>query len=97
MWIDCFWNFVYPISEITDLTMNYLSRKFEYQADNYAKSTYGPMPLVVSLKNCPPEQLEQPHTTSAVCFHALFPIPHWLMNSKFASIELEQLLLPSFG
>ncbi|HPF11694.1 MAG TPA: M48 family metallopeptidase [Flavobacteriaceae bacterium] len=39
-----------PISEITDLIMNYLSRKFEYQADNYAKSTYGPMPLVASLK-----------------------------------------------
>ena len=29
-----------PISEITGLAMNYLSRKFEFQADNYAKTTF---------------------------------------------------------
>ena len=29
-----------PISEITSLVMNYFSRKFEYQADDYAKVTY---------------------------------------------------------
>ncbi|GGW85667.1 M48 family metallopeptidase [Salegentibacter mishustinae] len=39
-----------PISEITGLLMNYLSRKFEYQADNYAKETYGAAPLISSLK-----------------------------------------------
>ncbi|MGW1456662.1 M48 family metallopeptidase [Salegentibacter agarivorans] len=39
-----------PISEITGLLMNYLSRKFEYQADNYAKNTYGAEPLISSLK-----------------------------------------------
>lgn len=39
-----------PISEITGLLMNYLSRKFEYQADNYAKNTYGSEPLISSLK-----------------------------------------------
>lgn len=39
-----------PISEITGLLMNYLSRKFEYQADNYAKNTYGAAPLISSLK-----------------------------------------------
>ncbi|TDN82792.1 STE24 endopeptidase [Salegentibacter sp. 24] len=39
-----------PISEITGLLMNYLSRKFEYQADNYAKKTYGAGPLISSLK-----------------------------------------------
>ncbi len=39
-----------PISGITGLLMNYLSRKFEYQADNYAKSTYKPQPLISSLK-----------------------------------------------
>ncbi|PRX49600.1 M48 family metallopeptidase [Salegentibacter salegens] len=39
-----------PISEITGLLMNYLSRKFEYQADNYAKRTYGAGPLISSLK-----------------------------------------------
>lgn len=39
-----------PISEITGLIMNYLSRKFEYQADNYAKNTYKSAPLVSGLK-----------------------------------------------
>lgn len=39
-----------PISEITGLLMNMLSRKFEYQADNYAKETFAAEPLVSSLK-----------------------------------------------
>jgi len=39
-----------PISEITGLLMNFLSRKFEYQADNYAKNTYAASPLISSLK-----------------------------------------------
>ena len=39
-----------PISEITGLIMNHLSRKFEYQADNYAKRTYKAEPLITSLK-----------------------------------------------
>ncbi|NOY47218.1 MAG: M48 family metallopeptidase [Chlorobi bacterium] len=39
-----------PISEITGLIMNYMSRKFEYQADNYAKLTYTGEHLITSLK-----------------------------------------------
>jgi STE24 endopeptidase len=39
-----------PISEITGLFMNLMSRKFEYQADNYAKETFGALPLITSLK-----------------------------------------------
>ncbi|MGS2726321.1 M48 family metallopeptidase [Psychroserpens sp. BH13MA-6] len=39
-----------PISEITGLFMNYLSRKFEYQADNFAKETFAAAPLISSLK-----------------------------------------------
>lgn len=39
-----------PISEITGLIMNYFSRKFEYQADNYAKETYKSDPLISGLK-----------------------------------------------
>jgi STE24 endopeptidase len=39
-----------PISEITGLFMNYMSRKFEYQADNYAKETFAVKPLITSLK-----------------------------------------------
>ena len=39
-----------PISEITGLIMNYFSRKFEYQADNFAKETYKAEPLISGLK-----------------------------------------------
>ncbi|WP_116524813.1 M48 family metallopeptidase [Seonamhaeicola aphaedonensis] len=39
-----------PISEVTGLIMNIFSRKFEYQADDYAKSTYKAEPLITSLK-----------------------------------------------
>ena len=39
-----------PISGITDFLMSILSRKFEYQADNFAKNTYAGDPLISSLK-----------------------------------------------
>ncbi|KOY52609.1 Peptidase family M48 [Polaribacter dokdonensis DSW-5] len=39
-----------PISEITSLFMNFMSRKFEYQADDYAKNTFKAKPLITSLK-----------------------------------------------
>jgi STE24 endopeptidase len=39
-----------PISEITGLLMNLLSRKFEYEADDYAKSTFAANPLISALK-----------------------------------------------
>jgi len=39
-----------PISELTGLIMNYVSRVFEYQADDYAKNTYKAEPLISSLK-----------------------------------------------
>ena len=39
-----------PISEVTGIIMNYLSRKFEYQADNFAKNTYKAQPLITGLK-----------------------------------------------
>ncbi len=39
-----------PISEFTGLIMNYVSRRFEYQADDYAKYTYKAEPLISSLK-----------------------------------------------
>ncbi len=39
-----------PISEITGLIMNLFSRKFEFQADDYAKNTYSSEPLITSLK-----------------------------------------------
>ena len=39
-----------PISEITGLLMNYVSRVFEYQADNFSKETFAAKPLITSLK-----------------------------------------------
>jgi STE24 endopeptidase len=39
-----------PISEITGIMMNYISRKFEYQADDYAKVNFNRQDLISSLK-----------------------------------------------
>ncbi|MFL1896141.1 M48 family metallopeptidase [Aquimarina sp. 2-A2] len=39
-----------PISEITGILMNIVSRTFEYQADNFAKKTYNKNFLIASLK-----------------------------------------------
>ena len=39
-----------PISAITGFLMSLLSRKFEYQADDFAKDTYAAQPLINSLK-----------------------------------------------
>ncbi|MCK8522139.1 M48 family metallopeptidase [Aquimarina sp. D1M17] len=39
-----------PISEVTGLIMNIVSRAFEYQADDYAKDTYNSEALINSLK-----------------------------------------------
>lgn len=39
-----------PISEITGILMNYISRKFEYQADDYAKEHFNRSALISSLK-----------------------------------------------
>ena len=54
-----------PISEVTGLIMNYFSRKFEYQADNYAKNTYKPQPLISGLKKLSKNNLSNltPHPT----------------------------------
>jgi STE24 endopeptidase len=54
-----------PISEITSLFMNYVSRKFEYQADDYAKEHFGSEPLISSLKKLSKNSLSNltPHKT----------------------------------
>lgn len=39
-----------PISEITSFLMNVLSRKFEYEADDYAKYHFSAKPLIDALK-----------------------------------------------
>ncbi|MBT8375555.1 MAG: M48 family metallopeptidase, partial [Bacteroidia bacterium] len=64
-----------PISEITGLIMNYLSRKFEYQADDYAKQTYKKEPLISSLKKLSKNNLSNltPHPLY-VTMHYSHPI-----------------------
>ncbi|HRV55248.1 MAG TPA: M48 family metallopeptidase [Mangrovimonas sp.] len=56
-----------PISELTGLLMNYLSRKFEYQADDYAKNTYEASPLITALKKLSKNSLSNltPHPAYA--------------------------------
>ena len=63
-----------PISEITGLIMNYISRKFEYQADNYAKMNFGETPLIKSLKKLSKNSLSNltPHK-SYVFMHYSHP------------------------
>ena len=53
-----------PISTFTGLLMNVLSRKFEYQADNYAKNTFAGQYLISSLKKLSQKSLSNltPHS-----------------------------------
>ncbi|WP_047546042.1 M48 family metallopeptidase [Psychroserpens sp. Hel_I_66] len=61
-----------PISEVTSLVMNQLSRKFEYQADDYAKNTYKAEPLVTSLKKLSKNSLSNltPHPAYVVAHYS---------------------------
>ncbi len=63
-----------PISEVTGLLMNMLSRKFEYQADNYAKEHYNASSLISSLKKLSKNSLSNltPHK-SYVFMHYSHP------------------------
>ena len=60
-----------PISGITGLLMNYLSRKFEYQADNFAKHTYAALPLISGLKKLSKNSL------SNLTPHPLYVFAHY--------------------
>ncbi len=61
-----------PISEITGLMMNYFSRKFEYQADDYAKATYRAEPLISSLKKLSKNSLSNltPHPSYVIAHYS---------------------------
>lgn len=60
-----------PISGLTGLVMNYLSRKFEYQADAFAKETYSASPLISSLKKLSKNNL------SNLTPHPLYVFAHY--------------------
>lgn len=60
-----------PISGVTGLLMKYLSRKFEYQADDYAKNTYAAKPLISGLKKLSKNSL------SNLTPHPLYVFAHY--------------------
>ncbi|QLG44115.1 M48 family metallopeptidase [Costertonia aggregata] len=73
-----------PISEITGLIMNHLSRKFEYQADDYAKNTYGAVPLITSLKKLSKNSLSNltPHPAYVFMHYSHPPLTDRIKNLK---------------
>lgn len=73
-----------PISEITGLAMNYLSRKFEFQADDYAKNTFAAAPLVTSLKKLSKNNLSNltPHPAYVFVHYSHPPLVERIRNLK---------------
>lgn len=63
-----------PIAEITGFLMNFLSRKFEYQADDFAKQTHSKNALISALKKLSKNSLSNltPHSLY-VKFHYSHP------------------------
>ena len=73
-----------PISEATGLIMNHLSRKFEYQADDYAKNTYAASPLITSLKKLSKNSLSNltPHPAYVFMHYSHPPLIARIKNLK---------------
>ena len=73
-----------PISELTGLVMNYFSRKFEFQADNYAKTTFAALPLITSLKKLSKNSLSNltPHPAYVFVHYSHPPLVNRIKNLK---------------
>ena len=73
-----------PMSELTGMFMNYMSRKFEYQADNYAKKTYAGEPLISSLKKLSKNSLSNltPHSLYVYIHHSHPTLTNRIKNLK---------------
>lgn len=73
-----------PISEVTGLLMNYLSRKFEYEADNFAKNTFSETPLISSLKKLSKNSLSNltPHPAYVFMHYSHPPLVKRIQNLK---------------
>ncbi len=73
-----------PISEITGLAMNHLSRKFEYQADDYAKDNYAALPLISSLKKLSKNSLSNltPHPAYVFMHYSHPPLSKRIANLR---------------
>ncbi len=73
-----------PISAITGLAMNYFSRKFEFQADDYAKETFAAQPLITSLKKLSKNSLSNltPHPAYVFIHYSHPPLAERIRNLK---------------
>ncbi|WP_026809037.1 M48 family metallopeptidase [Arenibacter latericius] len=73
-----------PISEITSLVMNMISRAFEYQADDYAKDTFSSQPLISSLKKLSKSSLSNltPHPAYVFMHYSHPPLIARIRNLK---------------
>ncbi|GMN09369.1 M48 family metallopeptidase [Croceitalea sp. MTPC9] len=73
-----------PISTITGLVMNFFSRKFEFQADNYAKETFAASPLITSLKKLSKNSLSNltPHPAYVFMHYSHPPLIERIRNLK---------------
>ena len=73
-----------PISEITGLLMNYVSRKFEYEADDFAKETFSALPLITSLKKLSRNSLSNltPHPAYVFMHYSHPPLKDRIQNLK---------------
>lgn len=73
-----------PVSEITGLLLKHFSRKFEYQADNFAKETYAALPLITSLKKLSKNSLSNltPHPAYVFMHYSHPPLIDRIRNLK---------------
>jgi STE24 endopeptidase len=73
-----------PISEVSGLFMNYISRKFEYQADNFAKNTYSAAHLIAALKKLSKNSLSNltPHKAYVWVHYSHPTLQDRLLNLK---------------
>lgn len=73
-----------PVSELTGLLMNHFSRKFEYQADDFAKNTFDALPLVTSLKKLSKNSLSNltPHPAYVFMHYSHPPLINRIRNLK---------------
>ncbi len=81
-----------PISEITGLAMNLLSRKFEYQADDYAKNTFAALPLITSLKKLSKNSLSNltPHPAYVFMHYSHPPLIARIRNLQQSPLSKTQ-------
>jgi STE24 endopeptidase len=73
-----------PISELTGLIMNHFSRKFEYEADEYAKKTFAAKPLITSLKKLSKNSLSNltPHPAYVFMHYSHPPLLNRIQKLK---------------